>query len=114
MRTWAWEQRASQLRRQIETEDLHSQAAEQVATMAAEAVAALDLQGRRWCLERLGFRMVIGCEDWSQKGPDRRYRVSIEWAGSALVGSTTDYVPSLNARCTYTAIWSRVTTVPGW
>jgi site-specific DNA recombinase len=95
----AWSERAEELRLQIASEDVQAHAAEQVANMAAEAVTALDLSGRRWWLAKLGLHMEIDAEDWTAKGPDRRYSVTIEWLGADLVGelsSTTDIVPRPN------------------
>ncbi len=108
----AWEERAADLRQQIEDEEAVLHAAQEAAGMAGEAVAALDLQGRRWWLGRLAFHMTLGCEDWAAPARQRRYQVDIAWAGEVLLGAAV--VTNPNALARNTAICARVTSHSGW
>jgi len=95
----AWEERLAEIAPLIADAELSARAAEAVAdTLAGVDVEELDLQQRRWLLAQLDFTMKLACEDWRAKSSQRRYEVTIRWAGQALLGesATRDYVGSSN------------------
>jgi len=112
----AWQDRLAEIAPLITDAELAVRAAEAVAdTLSGVHVEELDLQQRRWLLTQIDFTMTLACEHWDAKPHERRYDVTSRWAGHALLGDAVgrDYVLSPNARPTYTAIWSRVTTTSG-
>jgi site-specific DNA recombinase len=110
----AWEQRRQEAIRMRDDAEWRAHACESVAALARRAVESSDLAFRRSCLQTLGVRVTLGCKDWSAKSRERRYSVDIVWAGEPEgEAGARDYEASPKARWMYTAIWSRVTGLPG-
>ncbi|HUU55604.1 MAG TPA: hypothetical protein VMY87_11860 [Armatimonadota bacterium] len=93
----AWQERLAEIEPLIADAELSARAADAVAdTLGGVNFEELDLRERRWLLTQLDFTMTLACEDWRAKSSQRRYEITIRWAGQALLGEqvTRDYVGS--------------------
>jgi site-specific DNA recombinase len=95
----AWEQRREDALRLRDDAEWRARACDNAADLARRAAESGDLAFRRSCLQTLGFRVTLGCEDWSAKAKERRYSLDMTWAGEPADGEAArDYEASLKAR----------------